>query len=807
MTATGLPGAAPARHRSPHRPRFRARVMALAVHAALGCAAVSLLAPPAAFAQEAPAARQYAIAAGPLGNVLAEYAASSGVQLVFDASALSGLNSPGLNGRFALQEGFDRLLGGTEWQAVQQSASAWSLQKRAATTLSAVTVTDTALRSDSALPAAYAGGQVASGGRIGLLGNRDNLDVPFSTTQYTAQLMEDQQAQNIGDVLVNDPGIRNTYSRGAGRDEFNIRGFTLFNYDVAYNGLYGISPRNSSALIGVERVEVLRGPNALLNGMAPSGSVGGAINLRPKRAGAEPLTRLTLSQIVDNQFGTHLDVGRRFGEQQEWGVRFNALHRSGDLPMKDSKEKLDAFALGLDYAGDRLRAELNINHQDRLTHARSGLLFPPSAGVDIVSPPDADGNFFPDWTYWDVQETAVSARAEFDLNDAWTSYGALGHMKYDFDSLQANWLLLDDAGTIGARPNRLREEITTLTAEAGLRGRIQTGSVLHEPVLSVSHFELEHHQQRTNGDIVMSDLFDPVTLPKPDITLAPGLPKVSETRLRSIALADTLSMRDGRVQLTLGLRHQQVVTKAATNYNRSAVTPSVGLTVKPTERLALYGNYIEGLSPGPVAGSGTSNQGEVFPPMKTKQFEIGAKRDFGRYSVTLAAFQIERPSALTDPDTLRFSVNGEQRNRGIELLTQGELRHDLRLLAGAAWTKGELRKTTGGNNDGNTAPAVPELQFNLSAEWDTPFLPGLTLTARVLHTGSQYVDAANTQKLPDWTRFDLGARYHFKAGNYPMTLRASVENVFDKNYWQSAAREGLTLGAPRTFLLSLSADF
>lgn len=792
-------------------PRTSARLMAIVLHAALGGALLTGIAPAPAAAQEAPAQRQYAIAAGPLGNVLAEYAASSGVQLVFDPAALQGLNSPGLNGRFAVREGFDLLLAGSGWQAVPRSGNAWALQKSPVATLGTITVTDSVPRHASGLPEAYAGGQVARGGRVGLLGNRDALDTPFSTTQYTAKLIEDQQAQNIGDVLVNDPSIRNTYSRSAGRDEFNIRGFTLFNYDVAFNGLYGISPRNASALIGIERVEVLRGPNALLNGMAPYGSVGGAINLRPKRAGAEPLNRLTLSYVDESQLGAHLDVGRRFGERQEWGVRFNALRQSGDLPEKGAKERLSAFALGVDYLGDRVRAEFDLTQQDRLTHARSGLLFPPALGAPIASAPDADGNFFPDWTYWDAKELSASSRVEFDFNDDWTAYGALGHMKYDFSSLQVTMQLQDEQGTLAGRATRLKEEITTLTAEAGLRGRFRTGSVLHEPVLSVSHLALDHRQRRENGAIPGSDLYNPAVLPEPNIVLAPGLPKVGETRLRSVALADTMSFREGQIQLTLGLRHQQVttrtfpVTDVNRHYTKSAVTPAVGLVVKPTDTLSLYGNYIEGLSPGPRAGAGTNNAGQTFPPLESKQFEIGAKRDFGRYSVTLSAFQIERPSAFTEAG--RFTVDGEQRNRGIELLGQGELRHDVRLLAGATWTKGELTKTQSGANDGKVAPAVPKLQFNLSGEWDTPFAPGMTLTARLLHTGSQYVDQANRQKLPDWTRFDLGARYTFTAGDTPLTVRATVENVFNKNYWQSAAREGLTVGAPRTLLLSVSADF
>ncbi len=98
-------------------------------------------------------------------------------------------------------------------------------------------------------------------------------------------------------------------------------------------------------------------------------------------------------------------------------------------------------------------------------------------------------------------------------------------------------------------------------------------------------------------------------------------------------------------------------------------------------------------------------------------------------------------------------------------------------------------------------------QLNLGGEWDTPFLPGLTLTARALRTGKQHVDVANTQQLPAWTRLDIGARYSFKAGGKPVTVRATLENVADKSYWQSAAREGLTMGAPRTLLVSVSTDF
>lgn len=780
--------------------------------------AVSACWAPALHAQSASAGQllTFDIPAAPVGQVLTRLANETGILLAAPPELLAGRLSGGVRGRYTRADALDQALAGTGLRATRDAPNQFrlsALPPAATTTLAPVTVTGSAL--DTGLPPVYAGGQVASGGRIGLLGNMSDMDTPFSATQYTSKLIEDQQAQNIGDVLVNDPSVRNTYSRGAGRDEFNIRGFTLFNYDVSFNGLYGVSPRNASSLIGVERVEVLRGPNALLNGMAPYGSVGGAINLVPKRAGAEPLNRYTLSYIGDSQFGAHADLARRYGDTQEFGVRLNVAGSGGDLPQDGSRENLGAVALGLDYQGERLRVDGDINYQNRTTDARSGLLFPPPPGQDIGPAPDARRNFFPSWTYWKTKEWSGALRAEYDLSPDWTVYGAVGARKHDFESLQTSWLMLDSNGDIGAVPARLNESLLSKTGEVGLRGRFHTGAVKHEPSVSASALDIDYSSARIRSRTVFSNLYDPADLPKPDIARPGDLPKTSESRLYSVALADKISFLDDRVQFIAGVRHQRIEStnfdaatgRSTSDYAKSAVTPAFALTLRPTQRLSLYGNYIEGLSQGGTAPEGAINAGEVFAPEIAKQIEVGGKYDFGDFSTTLSAFKIDKPSSFLDPDTRRYVSNGQQRNRGLELLVQGDAAPGVRLLGGVAYTDARLTRTEGGVNDGNWAPAVPRFQFNAAAEWDTPFLPGLTVTARMLRTSQQYVDVGNTQTIPGWTRFDLGARYAFNASGTPMVVRATVENVFNKNYWQSAAREGLTVGAPRTVLLSVSAEF
>ncbi len=780
--------------------------------AAAVTAALTAIAPQAAAQTATPVA--IAIPSQPLAQALNELARQARLQMSFPAALVAGKTAPAVSGQLTPRAVLDRLLAGSGLTGVIEQGAV-IVRPAPASGAALPTVEVKAAADTAALPPPYAGGQTARGGRAGLLGNRDTMDTAFSTTQYTAQLIEDQQAQNIGDILVNDPTVRNTYARGAGRDEFNIRGFTLFNYDVSFNGLYGLSPRNSSALIGVERVEVLRGPNALLNGMAPAGSVGGAVNLVPKRAGVEPLNRVTLSYIDDSQIGTHLDVARRFGADKQVGVRVNALVRSGDTPVDRSSERLDAVTVGLDFQGERLRIEADLNHQNRTTRARSSLLFPPAAGTPIGPAPDAKTNFLEEWTFWKARATSAMVRAEVEVAPDVRLFGAMGMQNYDFTSLQTSSQMLNTDGDLMSRPTRLNEYVDTRTAEAGIRGRFSSGALRHEPVLGVSVYNLNQGSLRANGALITSNIYAPTPNPRPSIALAGPIPKVGETRLRSVALVDTVSFDQGRLQVTLGARKQSVETTTfngttaavTSHYDESAITPMATVLYKTSQALSFYGNYIEGLSQGPTAPSGALNAGEMFAPGKSRQIEFGAKYDTGNVATTLSVFQIERPSGFLDPATQRYGMDGLQRNRGVELVTQGRAAAGVRLLAGAAYTDGKLDKTAGGVNDGRTAPATPKLQLNAAGEWDTSFLDGLTLTARAVRTGAQYVDVANTQRLPAWTRFDLGVRYRFATGPVPVTLRATVENVMNRNYWLSAAREGLTVGAPRTLLVSLTADF
>lgn len=98
------------------------------------------------------------------------------------------------------------------------------------------------------------------------------------------------------------------------------------------------------------------------------------------------------------------------------------------------------------------------------------------------------------------------------------------------------------------------------------------------------------------------------------------------------------------------------------------------------------------------------------------------------------------------------------------------------------------------------------MQANINGEWDVGAVPGLTATARAIHTGRAYLDAANTQSVASWTRLDLGARYRFSTQGRPMVLRANVSNLFNRRHWEANPSGYLLVGSPRTLWLSLSVD-
>lgn len=715
-----------------------------------------------------------------------------------------------------------------------QNAASSATGQEPVVSMDAITVEASADASAGGLAAPFAGGQVARGGRIGVLGTQDIMDTPFSITSYTNELIQDRQARSVGDVLQNDAGVRVARGFGNFQESYFIRGFILGSDDVAYNGLYSLLPRQYIATELFERVEVLRGASTFLTGAAPGGGgIGGVINLVPKRAPNEPLTRVTTGVSSGGRIQLSTDVARRFGPGDSTGIRLNAAQHSGDTGIDDEHSRTSLVSLGLDWRSADTRLSADIGWQEnKLKRARPNVTL--GAGVTTVpDAPDASSNYAQPWTYSNERDLFGTVRAEHDFSDRLTAYAAFGMRRSDEANSLGNVTLTNGSTGDGTfyRFDNTREDSVN-TGEFGLRGKARTGPMGHEFVVSASFFDLKTRNAYVMdfGNKFPTNIYDPVSYDKPAFSAGalrgndlddPALQ--NRIRLSSYAIGDTLSFLDDRVRLTAGIRHQRLSQRAyayntgneSSAYDASHNSPAAGLVVKVAPDVSLYANYIEALTAGPTApamagGKPVPNVGQSLPPFVSKQKEIGVKYEGDGLGAGLALFSTDRPRAMYDASNA-LTISGKDRHQGAELTFYGEPVNSVRLLGGLTWLDAEQRATGTPSIDGNRVIGVPRFQANLGVEWDIPGVPGLAVDGRVVYTGSSYADDANTLKVPGWTRFDAGLRYMMDVDGHVLTLRARVDNIANRNYWSSVGgypgNGYLALGGPRTFSLSASMDF
>ncbi|EJN00342.1 TonB-dependent siderophore receptor, partial [Herbaspirillum sp. YR522] len=437
-----------------------------------------------------------------------------------------------------------------------------------------------------------------------------------------------------------------------------------------------------------------------------------------------------------------------------------------------------------------------------------------SLGAGLTSVPDAPSgksNLYPGNTMSSDDKAAIT-RLEVDINDSLTAYGAVGYHVAQSAQNFPRATITSVQGATSVTNGYYDQRVTSTSADVGLRTRLNTGGIKHTLILGANMLDQQldsYYPAQTPA--VVSNLYNPAPLATITANRA-GVSPTTQTRLTSVAITDTLSFADDRLRLIAGLRRQQVYTHglaaSPTSTNKTGISPVLGVVVKPVENLSLYASYTAALTAGTIVTAPNANAGQAFPPSRSKQYETGAKIDWGRITTTAAVFQIEQKNNSTEiVNGLQYATqNGRSRMRGLELSAYGELQRGLRFNASGTFFDTKLAHTAGGLTDGKEAGAVPKHNFNLGLDWDTPWVTGLALNTRVAHTGATWYDQNNRLRVPGWTRADIGARYITRTAGQAVTYRANIENLFDKNYWvMQNGYVGTASG--RTFVLSAQVDF
>ena len=281
-----------------------------------------------------------------------------------------------------------------------------------------------------------------------------------------------------------------------------------------------------------------------------------------------------------------------------------------------------------------------------------------AAGARVPSVPDANINVSQVYDFSDTQSTTGFGKVEYDLTDNVTAYATLGGNKFNFNKRESpGGTITTNSGTVSTLSTAQLGSYETYTGEVGFRAKLATGSIRHEVSVSANRMHQTYRLGQTAYATYLTNIYHPVTLPQQTVPLTAstyGEGPASAVTLQSYAMADTLSFADGLVQLTGGLRRQNVdsqtyapTTAAITRkYDSSATTPVVGVVVRPTQTLSLVASYIEALTQGPQPPANAINSADAFAPFKTKQYEMGAKADYGTFGRVRASSKLPARSAL-----------------------------------------------------------------------------------------------------------------------------------------------------------------
>ena len=665
----------------------------------------------------------------------------------------------------------------------------------------------------------YADGKLAKEAKLGALGNKSVIDTPFSVTTYTAKTISDTQAATVSEVLKNDPSIRETTNSGHLNENIQIRGFSVGFEDYNMNGLYGMAPTGRIPTDIIDSVTVLKGPNALVAGMAPAGSVGGVVMAQTKRANQD-LTRVSASYEDDGYYKSGFDVARRLGNNKEFGVRVGGSYGQGEHIIDGMDDTNSTGVVALDYTTDKLK--LNFDAYAVRDKRDNGSPVMVSMGTikQVIAAPSGDSNFFPN-IHGEQSSQYLGASGEYKFSPDLKVFGGAGYTEKEYSGHIFGTRMIVQNATTGAASSqyyRVGYQEHAVAANLGLEGKFDTGAIQHTLGLRADYLTRNYWQHSAaTSNAFDTNLYDPIVDASEQMpTSYPTIVPYADNRYVSYTLTDQMSMLDDKLQVILGARYQDIDTKnlyKKTKYSSDKISPSLGLVVKPFgEDLSFYASYVEGLSEGVTVSDMTyptaTNKGETLAPYQTKQYELGTKYQVGSWLNTLALYQIEKPEAYLDSTNLEVKDDAETRSRGIEFSTAGQLTEDLSLMANLAYIDAEYVKSGTASQVGNTVIGTPDFTAGLGLDYKIPVVDGMSVNARASYVSEQYLNTDNSLELPDYTILDLGAKYATKIGGVNTTFRANVNNLTDEKYWSGVFGSNYAiLGAGRTYKLGVTFDF
>lgn len=676
---------------------------------------------------------------------------------------------------------------------------------------------------------------------LGVLGKANAFTVPITVVNYDEQALNNTEARTLVDAVAKkDASVWQFGGESNTLTGLYFRGYQLDARQFSVNGLAGMYGTQGTASVQVGSAQLIKGASTAVNGMDPEGAVSGSVNIETKKAADEGNRKIGLGWFSNNRAQGTFDLGQRFGENKEFGVRANGKLRHGDTPRHGYSEDNKEFALNADYRGEKVRVALDSIYAKRKTNGgRARMQDIQNANGRLFDAPEGKVNLAPSWQAQNTRGQTNMLTFEWDAFENAQITGGIGYNNARYYGNFASPTVTSSGLTYNSGRARLTDQrFKTLSMNLTARGEFETGPVSHNWSTAFDRIDRKRTTyqgaRQTQNRVIDPSLDIPTQLAKLDSNLGsvwnptPSLDTV--IKVNSLAVSDTLGFADNKYRLTLGGRFQAVEQKNKLNGRKadaSRFSPMLMAAWVPQPDLVVYGNYMEDLEPSDIR---TDDDGHVTmaDPRVSRQFEVGVRKNWGDFVTTLNAFQIKRPGYWRGNTTsgtdfaarknagLAYSGSeqGIERSRGIEFNTYANLLNKtLRPTFGLMYLQSTVKDypNFADNLVNGVQVANPRVIAKAGVEWDTPFAKGLTLNGNVSYFGKSYQDTQKQYVFPSYTLVDVGARYKTKLGKNTLTVSSSVENLFNKNYWQVQRgqydRSFAVVGMPRTYWLKAELDF
>lgn len=627
------------------------------------------------------------------------------------------------------------------------------------------------------------------------------IDTPQTVNVVTRERIEDQAYRSIADVLRYVPGT--TVAQGEGnRDQISLRGQNTSS-DFFLDGVRD-DVQYYRNLYNIERVEILKGPYALIFGRGGGGGIVNRVQKSPSNDGLFG----NLSAGV-NSFGAwdvaadlNLPVGGNGALRMNAFYEQLASHRDFYDGERYAINPYLAYDLG---SGWSAGLSYEYVHDDRVTDRG----VPSVTCTQPCSPAPLEGfrdTFFgvPGVNRAGLDAHIVKARIDGELAEGLDWSTSLLYGSYDkfYTNVYPNGAATSPIGTFAIAAYSDPTQRENILAQSNLVWEADLGGLANTVLLGVEYSDQNTRNSRSTGTLSASSL-NLANLVYPSVSFT-TLARDTHSQLRvfSAYAQDQIGIGE-HLEVVLGLRYDRfdiegtdfipAVDRAFGRVDEE-LSPRIGLIVKPQPDMSLYASYSESFLPrsGDQFSSLTTTQ-ENLAPERFTNYEVGAKWDIaGDLSATLALFSLQRTNATTpDPANPAATINvGETRTKGAELALVGRVTETWQVSAAYTWQDGALR-----GNKSVVLGQVPEHQLafwnrvGLTSQW------GIGLG--VVHQSSQYAairSSANTTVVPGFTRVDAAVYF---APTDKLQLQLNIENLFDENYFSDAHNNNnITPGAP-----------